>query len=195
MTFKALIVVTIVLLILLGILAVQGRAEGSEVHKAMPVNDDPDGKRSFHDVPETAWYYNDVMYVAKHGILVGTPDGFFLPKDAMTTSMTICAFGRIEGMDPKYRATSHCVTRQTFAVIAYWYLTEYLGAEMHESDIRFQDDHEIAGFAKQAVYSLRWAGIIYGDENSNFRPDDYITRAEAASILHELCMWVEKTNE
>ena len=50
--------------------------------------------------------------------------------------------------------------------------------------ISFADSGEIADYAKDAVYILAKAGIVSGNENSEFNPLANATRAEAAKILY-----------
>lgn len=47
----------------------------------------------------------------------------------------------------------------------------------------FQDETEIADYAKQAVSLMRRANIITGYENGKFCPKKETTRAEAAKML------------
>lgn len=145
----------------------------------------------FYDLDCDAWYYKDVIYVYEHGIMVGVSDRDFLPDGAMTASMSICSLGRLEGMEPIYRHKSAQLTRQEFARILYLYITAYRGYTINTSEKAFSDDYDIAGFAKQAVYSLKEAGILCGYQNGAFLPERTITRAEAAAMIHRMCEWME----
>ncbi len=52
------------------------------------------------------------------------------------------------------------------------------------SDISFVDEDEIADYAKEAVKAIAAAGIINGNENKFFLPNDFATRAEAAKMIY-----------
>lgn len=52
------------------------------------------------------------------------------------------------------------------------------------SDILFVDEGEIADYAKEAVKDIAAAGIINGDENKFFLPNDFANRAEAAKMIY-----------
>lgn len=56
----------------------------------------------------------------------------------------------------------------------------------------FSDQGKIADYAAQAVNTLYCAGVINGDENGSFCPEDYLTRAEAAKVIYEMCFSVKK---
>jgi len=47
----------------------------------------------------------------------------------------------------------------------------------------FDDDSSIAGYAKDWVYKMQVAGIIYGEDNNMFDPLGLATRAEAAALF------------
>ncbi len=47
----------------------------------------------------------------------------------------------------------------------------------------YKDDADISAYAKDAVYELKRAGIMVGDDNGKFRPKDPITRQEAAVLI------------
>lgn len=181
-TLLAVLIVMVILLIMVFLpLGVSAAGENGGAAESAP----------FVDVDPNAWYYEDVMYVYEHGILYGTGNNCFSPNMRANASTVICALGRIDGLDPEYNPKSHLIPRQIIAVCFYWYLTEQKGYELPESKDKFEDDHEIAGFAKQSVYALREAGIIYGYDDGTFRPDRYVTRAELASMLHEMCLWMD----
>lgn len=77
------------------------------------------------------------------------------------------------------------MTREDLAEAVYHGLTQ-LGVTLPETETikDFQDDNEISADAKEAVYALSKAGIISADEDGNFRPQEEITRVEAAEIIH-----------
>ena len=52
------------------------------------------------------------------------------------------------------------------------------------SDIAFNDSENISDYAKEAVLAMAGAGIVSGDENTNFNPFMSATRAEAAKIIY-----------
>lgn len=47
----------------------------------------------------------------------------------------------------------------------------------------FKDDAKLADWAKTPVYKMKDAGVISGYADGNFGPDNYVTRAELATML------------
>lgn len=50
----------------------------------------------------------------------------------------------------------------------------------------FADDRNIADWAKREIYAANRIGIIAGDADGNFRPNDYVSKAEAAAFVNRL---------
>lgn len=50
----------------------------------------------------------------------------------------------------------------------------------------FKDDEQISSWAKDAVYEAKENGLMFGDTDGNFRPNDPLTREEMAVILKNL---------
>ena len=112
----------------------------------------------FIDVSAGAWYADAVKWAAANGIVSGYGDGRFGPEDD--------------------------ITREDFTVILYNY------AAISDIDIReireyteFNDDAEISYYAREAIIKSYKAAVLNGKPGNMFAPKDYITRAEAATIL------------
>ncbi len=112
---------------------------------------------SFSDVGESDWYY---PYVA-----------------------SACAAGIIRGYEDNSFGTGRKITRQEIAAILYR-AAQACGIEMKAAGDGngFLDGADIDDYAKDAVAALQAAGIINGDENGAFRPQDHAVRAEAAKM-------------
>ena len=52
---------------------------------------------SFHDVPEDAWYYDDVRFVVENGLFSGVSDTQFKPVDTMDRGMMTTVLHRLAG--------------------------------------------------------------------------------------------------
>lgn len=120
--------------------------------------------QSFSDVMRDKWYFGYVESAYNSGIISGVGDGVFAP-DAN-------------------------ISRQDMAVILFR-LASFAGHELSGEAEEFADDESIASYAKNAVYSLRGAGIISGDENGSFNPNAAATRAEAAQMIYNLVNFLE----
>ena len=78
------------------------------------------------------------------------------------------------------------ITRQDMACIAANAAKMYGITFSDESKTLFEDDAQIADYARSSVYALRAGGILNGKENNAFCPTDNATRAEAAKIIYGL---------
>lgn len=57
---------------------------------------------------------------------------------------------------------------------------------IQEKSMMFKDQNSIPDWAKEAVENAAKKGLMVGDDQGNFRPNDPITRAEMAVILSRL---------
>lgn len=113
---------------------------------------------SFNDIEKDGWYIESLGKAISAGIVNGNEDGSF-------------------GIDEK-------ITRQDMMVMlkrAIDYSGILLEAELEE--VAFNDDVEIADYAKDAVYTLKNARIVNGVTSDTFAPLQSATRAEAAKVI------------
>ena len=115
---------------------------------------------NFGDVPESAWYYEFVASGYESGIIGGIDNATF--------------------------GVGRNITRQDVAVIAARILT-YLEAEIPElTEVTLTDIDTVSDYAQESVNLLNGMGILNGDDDGSFRPNDALTRAEAAAIISRL---------
>ena len=57
---------------------------------------------------------------------------------------------------------------------------------VHADNEKYDDDADIASWAKTAVYNLKQAGIMSGKGSNKFDPTGYLTRQEAAVLVSGL---------
>jgi uncharacterized membrane protein len=66
-------------------------------------------------------------------------------------------------------------------------LSKFIALSQKEFEERdgsdFEDDRQIASWAKDAVEMLRRQSIVEGDEENMFNPEDQLTRAQAAKLI------------
>ena len=122
-----------------------------------------DSSLNYGDVDKEAWYYSQIKAAFDNNIVSGL------------SSNTI-------GIGKK-------ITRQDF-------LTILLRAVITESSIdvyvdqnekAFADYESISDYAKEAVNLFSTLKVISGYEDGTFRPNNTITRAEAAQMLYQVC--------
>ena len=113
----------------------------------------------FKDVEKDSWCYDYVasMYEAK---IVNGIGGEMFGKGIDITRESLCVmiYRALDVSDEKLNKTSE--------------------------KTEFVDDAEISEFAREAVYALKEAGVVSGDENGRFNPKNGATRAEAAKIVY-----------
>jgi len=108
---------------------------------------------SFTDVPQNAWYYEPVTYMAENGYMSGTGDNKFSPNQTTTRAMFVTVLGRIAGIDQnEYKGT--CTFR----------------------DVKKDWAEPYIAWASQN-------NIVNGIGDNRFGPNNYVTREQAAVIL------------
>lgn len=127
----------------------------------------PHKEIEFKDRDEITWskQYIRIMYVLD--IIKGYEDGTFRPKNK--------------------------ITREEAAVIINR-LLKSKNVNLSKSDIRFEDDSKISDWAKDDIYKLKSKDYIKGYKN-NFKPKEYITRAEIFQIIHNILTENLSSNE
>ena len=115
------------------------------------------GVNPFTDVPAGTWYSDAVLWAYDKGIVKGTSETTFAPTAD--------------------------ITRQDMATIIARYAAAFQ-IELKAADgSTFSDDSAIAGYAKDAVYSMKASGILSGKGNDRFDPQGTTTRAETAKVI------------
>lgn len=117
-----------------------------------------DSEITFADVEDGRWSAEFIKAAAHHGIVTG--DG----KNFNPTAV---------------------ITRQEMAVIIHR-VFEHLGIEVTGEAVSFDDNAEIADYAKAAIETLSGAGIINGMGDGTFAPKGSVTRAQSAKVVYGL---------
>lgn len=122
----------------------------------------------FEDVSADAWYAKAVAWAYANGIVTGISETEFAP-DAN-------------------------VSRQDMAVMIMRYVNNVAKVTLSETNAQteFADDAKIAGYSKEAVYTMQRAGIIGGKPGNVFDPTAFATRAEASKMIYVLLELIGK---
>lgn len=117
------------------------------------------GKSSFDDVAVTDWYAAYAEWAHDTGIMDGES---------------------FNGADP--------MTRQEIAKAIYDYLKQSgFNTSFSSSKVqKYEDQKDIDRGNTTAVQFMRYIGVMVGNQNNCFGPDDYVTRAEMAAMMHRL---------
>ena len=115
-----------------------------------PVN--PQWENPFNDVKENDWFYSNVEYAVKNGLMNGVSDNEFAPNAALTRAMFVTVLYRMEN-EPETANASF-----TDVVSGSWY--------------------------EKAVAWAYAGGLVTGVSETEFAPEDTITREQMAAILY-----------
>ena len=121
----------------------------------------------FTDVAESMWYADALKWASANGIVLGYGNGLFGPEDPIT-------FEQLATILVRYAEHINVTPPD---------LREYTG---------FDDDADIAYYAKDAVEQLYKARIIEGKLGNVLNPKENATRAEVAVLLRRFMEMVER---
>lgn len=124
------------------------------------------GAAPFTDVPSGAWF-NDVVHTAyTNGLLTGYEDGTFHPGDRITREQAMIMLSRAMTLTG---------------------LNAALADQSADEVLRpYSDDAAVSEWARDEVADIIQAGIIQGKNGAMLAPQDFLTRAEAATIVQRL---------
>ncbi|OPH46681.1 hypothetical protein BC351_14440 [Paenibacillus ferrarius] len=123
----------------------------------LPLN----GASQYVDIPNTAWYTNEVNAAANAGIVEGVSDHEFIPDSAITREQMATMLMRA------------------------WHV-KFGNKEVSSNDVTFSDQGQISEWAKQAVLSAAGLHLLNGRADGIFVPEGTTTRAEAAQVIHRV---------
>ena len=118
---------------------------------------DGNAEVNFSDCANDDWYYPFVASAVRNGAVNGISESLFAPNEK--------------------------ITRQDMAVIIYRIINGRITVESDYDGINLNDFGKVTNYAKESVSEIFKAGIISGDENGNFAPMNFATRAEAAKVI------------
>ena len=126
-----------------------------------PINLLPDGQSMCRDVFPDDWYAEVVLKLLCTGIITGDPEGTFRPNDNIT------------------RAEAAAV-----AVRLHKYVAGKLDINVSKSYVaKTFSDVQGTDWFYESVCSAVSYGLIEGDAEGTFRPNDNITRAEFTAVI------------
>ncbi len=123
----------------------------------LPLN----GTSGYVDIPNAAWYTNEVNAAAKAGIVEGVSDHEFSPDSAITREQMATMLMRAWNVKFGNQAAS-------------------------SNDATFSDQGQISDWAKPSVLSAAGLHLLNGRVDGVFVPEGTTTRAEAAQVIHNV---------
>lgn len=165
----------------------------------------------FSDIENVSWAKPSINYLHLKGIISGVGDGKFAPQKSILreefAKMIVGALGvydenamsefddsqfsdwhysyissayyanLMNGVSNYEFGVGKVVTRQDFALVCARALN------LKDCISTFNDNESISDYAKGAVGAMQNLGIMQGDGDNIFRPNDPVTRAEAAKVI------------
>ena len=179
---------------------------------SQPANPQPAVSDIFPDLQPGAWYIDAISWLYHEGIMQGNADGTFAPNDnisrAMFAQLLYNSSGRPVGYSSRFAdvaagswyapaigwaqengvvlgytaerfAPNEGITREQLVVM----LWRFAGQPQVEQPAQFTDAAQVGDWARAALCWAAAEGIVIGDENGAFKPQNMATRAEAAQML------------
>jgi hypothetical protein len=124
------------------------------------------GTAPFSDIPQSAWF-NDVVATAyTHRLLNGFEDGTFHPEETITREQAVIMLSRAMTLTG---------------------LTAKLPGQATEEVLRpYTDAAAVSDWALDGMAASIQAGVMQGKSSATLAPQDFLTRAEAATIIQRL---------
>lgn len=157
---------------------------------------------SFSDVPETSWFYEDVMTLSESGVISGYPDGTYRPTKKVSTGEALKMILLAAGYPEPEQVSSHWARGYLNFAIEQGFLVRYqdisdldvnmtrgLVAKLAANALGLSDPGTYGTFTDtDSVYveALYAAGIVGGYPDGTFRPDASVSRAEIAAIVNRI---------
>lgn len=157
---------------------------------------------SFSDVPESSWFYEDVMTLSESGVVSGYPDGTYRPTKKVTTGESLKMILLAAGYPEPERAESHWARGYLNLAIDQGFLVRYqditdldvnmtrgMLAKLAANALGLSDPGTYGTFTDtDSVYveALYAAGIVGGYPDGTYRPDASVSRAEIAAIVNRI---------
>jgi hypothetical protein len=137
--------------------------------RALGLDEEPGGATPFRDVMPGAWYAGAVRAAYRVQLIHGFDDGTFRPSEPITREQMAVMIDRAmahAGFAPESDGTAQA----------------------------FEDEADIAPWARDAVRRLIGASIIRGVTETQFGPRDYATRAQSAVLLKRMLQALQWIN-
>ncbi|MFC4305190.1 S-layer homology domain-containing protein, partial [Cohnella boryungensis] len=120
----------------------------------------------FSDTPQSAWYNNVVNTVYTYRLITGFEDGTFHPNDRISREQAMVMLSR--------------------AMIFTGLKAKLPGQAADEALLPYTDAASASNWALGGIADCIQSGVIQGKSDAKLAPQDFVTRAEAATIVQRL---------
>lgn len=137
---------------------------------------DKKAEEKFSDVNSSDWFQPYVATLAKEGIVKGDGNGTFRPNDTITRQEAAVMIAKATRMTDK---DGKVVAVENRDVDRFNDIT----GQPYDTKTNFKDDANIALWSDGSVYEMAKNNVIKGYEDSTFKPENKITRAESIVMI------------
>lgn len=166
----------------------------------------------FSDVVPGAWYYSQVMEMTKAGWLYGYEDGSFRPNQKISGGEFVNIVARRTGLKAGTGQVSHWaaglmqaaleqgwydwdefppaaesydrpITRQVAVKVLMKAFLPDVRGDYNTGSAKIKDFSRVKGRYYDAVLAAYACGVVLGDKEGTFRPEDGLSRAEACALI------------
>ncbi|MBE1443806.1 cadherin-like beta sandwich domain-containing protein [Paenibacillus sp. OAS669] len=124
-------------------------------------------QNTFHDVASTDWYHNGVSVASEFGIVEGYEDGTFRGDRQITREQGIAMIAR-----------AYSLVRPQDAALSQ--------AEIAAALSVYGDAANLSDWARETVARMIRAGVVEGSAGQLLKPQESMTRAEAAALIERM---------
>lgn len=133
------------------------------------------GKNTPVDVLNTEWYYDYIRYAVGTGFMLGDNEGTFRPEDNISRAEFASTVVRLADMSYRAFSSNNTVTDMP---------------KLDIKDISYTDVNKDDWYTENLIRAYSY-GLMNGDDDGRFRPDEYITRAESAVTIVRLMSLID----
>ena len=133
----------------------------------------------FLDVSNEDWYYQELKNAYFSGLIEGVDNTHFCPNDSIKRGDAILLIDRVLNKFEK-SLNSYFKTKESQGFKIASYFSNSLNNNISFNDLNKND------YYYKSIKNLAQLGLIKGDENNNFNPENYITRAQFATVIVRL---------
>ncbi|MEG1584014.1 MAG: S-layer homology domain-containing protein [Anaerovorax sp.] len=141
---------------------------------------------AFADI-EGHWARESILSLTEAGLLKGTDQTHFSPDDALTEKQAMILNTRMLGLEESVSGTDQPISRESFAVLLMkgYYQANGKYPITYDENV-FLDFKNISPACLFSVLAARELGLMTGDVDGRFLPNETLTRAEASMVYERL---------
>ena len=118
----------------------------------------------FYDVDVRDEYYKYIYTLYKNGVMSGTASSTFSPDEPLSRAQALVIIVRMLGLES--------MAQDSMPITS------------------FNDNDDIPSWARSSVLVAEKIGLVRGNENNELKPNEVLTKAEAATLINNLLIYM-----